>query len=160
MSSQKGDIIVPVPYGSSHFTGSAFITYNNQTFDVEITAGIDFSTGMVSVSFQSIVPETSLPPDVLTGLLPPEDGTGRGKGHVSFVVRTKSALPTSTAIRNVASIKFDFNEVIGTDQVNPQDPSEGIDPNKQALVTVDADAPVSTIGALPAQAPAPQFSVS
>ena len=158
-----GDTIVPVPSGSggsSHFTGSVPLTYNGKTFDVEITAGINFSTGLVSVRLQSIDPETSLPPDVLTGFLPPEDGTGRGKGHISFTVRSRADLPTGTAIRNVAQIRFDVNEVITTDQVNPQDPAQGTDPEKRALVTLDKDPPASTIGTLPGTTSSPVFQVT
>ena len=158
-----GDTIVPVPSGSggsSHFTGSVPMTYNGKTFDVEINAGINFSTGMVSVRLQSIDPNTSLPPDVLSGFLPPEDGTGRGKGHVSFTVRSRADLPTGTAIRNVADIRFDVNPVITTDQVDPQDPAQGVDPTKQALVTLDDDPPASTIGTLPGTTSSPTFQVT
>ena len=41
-------------------------------------------------------------PDVLTGFLPPEDGTGRGMGYFSYVIDPAANLPTGTEIRNVA----------------------------------------------------------
>jgi hypothetical protein len=144
-----GDVLIPVE-NHSHFTGRAPMT-NGQTFDVELQAGIDFATGRVSVVFQSVDPATSLPPDVLTGFLPPEDGTGRGKGHVSYVIRAKGNLPTGTAVRNVADIRFDINDVISTDQIDPQDPAQGIDPAKQALVTLDANPPASVVSELAAE---------
>src|SRR5690606_612036 len=122
--------------------------------------GIDFASGLVTIVWQSLDPETGLPPDVLTGFLPPEDGTGRGMGHVSFTVRAKADLPTDTAIRNVADIRFDINEIISTDQVDPQDRSKGIDPDKQALVTLDGDHPDSAIGVLPAETGGEEFLVS
>ena len=49
---------------------------------------------------------------------------------------------------------------IATDWVDPHDPAKGIDTNKQALVTIDADAPTSSVSALPASAPSREFTVS
>ena len=116
------------------------MTFNGQTFDVEVEAGIHTGTGEAYATFQSIDPNTMLPPDVLTGFLPQEDGTGRGMGYISFLIQPKAGLPTGTQIRNVALITFDANNSISTDQVDDEDPSKGIDPNKQALVTIDSGA--------------------
>jgi len=62
-------------------------------------------------------------------------------GHVSYTIRPKRGLPGGTQIRNVAMITFDVNPPIATDQVDPHDPSRGTDPEKQALVTIDATPP-------------------
>src|SRR3989442_1649373 len=78
--------------------------------------------------FQSIGPRTDLPPDVLTGFLRPEGGTGRGMGYFSYVVRPKAGLSTGTPIRNVAAVVFDANPAITTDQVDDEDASKGTDP--------------------------------
>ena len=75
---------------------------------------------------------------MLAGFLPPENGTGRGKGYISYTIQTKAGLATGTQIRNVAVVTFDFNDPIATDQVSETDPAPGVDPNKQALVTIDA----------------------
>ena len=85
--------------------------------------------------------------------MPPEDGSGRGIGFVSFTVKPKAGLATGTAIRNVAAIKFDLGTTITTDQVNDEDPTQGIDPTKQALVTIDAGPPTSSVATLPATSP-------
>jgi len=146
-----GDILVPVSARQSHFIGNVSMNYNNKTFNVELEVGIDLATGRVHATFQSIDPATSLPPDVLTGFLPPEDGTGRGKGHITYLVHSKTNLPTGTQIRNVAQIRFDVNGVITTDQVDPQNPALGIDTNKQARVTIDSGAPTSSVTALAAE---------
>ena len=53
------------------------MTYNGKTFDVDIEIGLNIATGQIFAHFLSIDPNTQLPPDVLTGFLPPEDGTGR-----------------------------------------------------------------------------------
>ena len=116
-------------------------------FEVQVEAGLNIASGELRVVFRSINPATSPPPPVSVGFLPPEDGTGRGKGHVSYLINAKANLPTGTAIRNVALITFDRQQSIATDQIDPQNPGAGIDPNKQALNTIDA-APASSVAAL------------
>src|SRR5207244_3063062 len=95
-----------------------------------------------------IDPATQLPPDVLTGFLPPEDDTGRGQGHVSYTIRPKAGLPTGTTIKNIATIVFDANPSIATDQKDPEDASQGSDPAKQTLVTIINGPPTSHANAL------------
>jgi hypothetical protein len=123
---------------------------NDQSFNVQVEVGFFASTGLVYATFRSIDPNTSLPPDVLTGFLPPEDGTGRGKGFITYSVQPKSGLPTGTQIRNVAFVTFDQNEAVSTDQVNDEDPSQGVDLNKQDLNTIDSVPPTSSVSTLPA----------
>ncbi len=149
-----GDTIVPIPPGRKHYAGSVPLTLSNETFNVEMEAGIDSANGRVFARFQSIDPLTSLPPS-LGGFLPPEDGTGRGKGHFSFLVRPRTNLTTGVEIRNVALIEFDHLEIIATDQVDPQNPAAGVDPNKQGLNTMDAGAPSSSVAALPVESTSP-----
>ena len=74
------------------------MTYNGRTFQVQIEAGINLLTGKITVTFQSVDPNTELPPDVLTGFLPPEDGTGRGQGHLSYTILPRAGLSTGTRI--------------------------------------------------------------
>ncbi|MFI5454955.1 MAG: RHS repeat-associated core domain-containing protein [Isosphaerales bacterium] len=156
-----GSTYTAVPAGLQHYDTSVNVTENGQTFEVLIDLNLNPATGIFSASLQSIDPGTDLPPaSVLTGFLPPEDGTGRGIGFVSFTVSPKISLSTGTQIRNVANISFDFAPNIATDQVNDQDPSKGIDPNKQALVTIDATAPTSSVKPLPATTTSTSFTVS
>src|SRR5439155_3035320 len=138
-----GDAVMSIPPGTQHFQTTVPITYNGRTFDVQIELSFQSATGRLFALFLSIDPATSLPPDVLTGFLPPEDGTGRGMGHFSYTVRPKANLPTGTQIRNVAAVTFDLGETITTDQVAEHDPTKGVDPNKQNLVTIDAGPPTS-----------------
>ncbi len=144
-----GDQQITVPAHKQTFQTTRSMTYNGKTFDVVIEAGIRTSTGEVYASFLSLDPKTGLPPDVLIGFLPPENGTGRGLGHVSYTVRPKAGLPTGREIRNVALISFDYQLAIATDQTDPLDASKGVDPKKQALITIDAGLPTSTVAALP-----------
>src|SRR5262249_29449735 len=56
-------------------------------------------------------------------------------------------------------VTFDANTAIATDQVDDEDPSQGVDPGKQALVTIDSRPPTSSVAALPAYSP-PSFTVN
>src|SRR5262249_6915967 len=154
-----GDITIDVPPGLQHYQTTVSMTYNGQTFSVLVEAGITLVTGQVTAVFQSIDPKTNLPPDVLTGFLPPEDGSGRGMGHVSFTIRPEDSLATGTQIRNIALITFDFGETIATNQIDPHDPTKGTDPNKEAPITIDSGKPTSSVNGLPATS-LPTFVVS
>jgi len=153
------DLLVSISPGTQNFQTTVPTTYNGRTFDVQIEVGFHSATGQLYATFLSIDPATSLPPDVLTGFLPPEDGTGRGMGHISYTVRPRADLTTGTEIRNIALVTFDLGETIATDQVDPHDPSRGTDPNKEARVTIDAVPPTSSVDPLP-KTSLPSFIVS
>jgi RHS repeat-associated protein len=156
-----GSTYLIIPPGLQHYDTTVNLTENGQAFNVVISLNLDPSTGIFTTCFQSIDPTTNLPPaSLLTGFLPPEDGTGRGIGFVSFTISPKAGLATGTQVRNVAGISFDHAPIISTDQVNDQDPTQGIDPNKQALVTIDSGPPASTVAPLPAVETSPSFTVS
>jgi RHS repeat-associated protein len=156
-----GSTAIAIPPGLQHYATTVSVTENGQTFEVIVNLNLDPVTGILTISFQSIAPATNLPPaSLLTGFLPPEDGTGRGIGFVSFTIRPKSNLATGTPIRNVASIIFDRGELITTDQVDDHDASKGIDPAKQALVTIDATEPTSSVNPLAATTSSTSFPVS
>ncbi len=131
-----GDEHITVPDQSQHYQTSVQMSSGVTDFDVQIEAGIHQGTGRVYANFYSINPETGLPPPVETGFLPPEDGTGRGQGYFTYIIKPEADLPAGTEIRNVAEIRFDFQETIATNQSDPHDPSQGTDPAKEALVTI------------------------
>jgi RHS repeat-associated protein len=145
-----GDHLITIPADSRHFQTTLAMTYHGVTFNVQIELAFDSSTGLVTATFQSIDPATELPPDVLIGFLPPEDGTGRGEGHISYTVLPQSGLPTGTQIHNVATVTFDSNPPIATDQVDENDATKGVDPAKQNLNTIDSVPPTSSVGSLSA----------
>ncbi len=62
-------------------------------------------------------PRTSdhIPDDFMTGVLPPNDETGRGEGHVSYRVKLKEDATPNSVIHASASIVFDDNDPIKTD---------------------------------------------
>ena len=130
------------------------MTLNGTFFNVQVELTFDVLTGQLSAVFDSIDPETLLPPDVLTGFLPPEDGTGIGHGFVNFTIQPRHNLPTGTELRNIAIIRFDGQNSIATNQIDPQNPAAGTSPLLEALNTIDAEAPVSQVGILPANSPA------
>jgi Dockerin type I domain len=146
-----GDMLVTVPAGRANHFDTLSLTYNNKTFDVQVELTFDAETGMVRAVYQTLDPGTSLPPEVLTGFLPPEDGTGIGQAHFSYTIQTKAGLATGTELRNIALIRFDGQTSIATNQVNPQDPSKGTDLAKEARNTIDSGSPTSSITSLPAQ---------
>jgi hypothetical protein len=55
-----------------------------------------------------------LPEDVLAGILPPNDESGRGQGYVRFRIRCRSDIAQGTRIYNQASIVFDTEAPILT----------------------------------------------
>ena len=145
-----GNFFLTIPAGSQSYQTTQSMTYMGQTFNVEVQAGIHTSTGQVYATFQSIDPNTGLPPaSPLIGFLPPEDGTGRGDGYLRYSVSPKGGIATGTQIRNIADITFDSGTTLATNLVNDEDPSQGTDPTKEALVTIDGVAPSSAVAALP-----------
>jgi RHS repeat-associated protein len=140
-----GGTIVQLDRNSSYHESITTLNINSvagdpRTIQVQLIAGIDLERGLVFATFQSLDPFTGLPPDVLVGFLPPENGTGRGKGYFSYTIQPKAGLATGTQIRNVALISFDNQTIIATNQSNPFDPASA-DPTREALITIDNTPP-------------------
>jgi RHS repeat-associated protein len=154
------DQVIPVPDGSQYFQTIVPVTVGDIPLEVWIEAGIDLPTARVFAVLWTIDPLMGLPPAVDIGFLPPEDGTGRGQGYVTYTVAPRPGLATGTQIRNVAFISFDNQPPIATNLRDPHDPTAGTDPTKESLVTIDADAPTSGVLPLPAFTAQPQFTVA
>ena len=144
-----GDVMIEVPSGYHHYATSVLTDVTGREIEVSIEVGLRPDTGELTVLFYCTDPVTGLPPEITHGFLPPEDGTGCGMGHIGYLIEPMPGLPSGTEIRNIAEITFDFGETIATDQVDPHDPNEGTDPAKEALVTIDAGTPTSTVDPLP-----------
>ncbi len=85
---------------------------------VDIITEFDLGTGCLDVTFRTLDPVTGeLPEDAFAGFLPPEDGTGRGQGHISLSANSKANLVDGTVITNRGTIVFDINESIVTNEV-------------------------------------------
>jgi hypothetical protein len=76
--------------------------------------------------------------------LPPNQNPPEGEGWVTYSIRLKSSLPSGTEIRNRATIVFDFNDPIETNEV---------------LNTLDIAAPISSVLSM-TQPHSEQFNVS
>ncbi|MDC0325708.1 hypothetical protein OAM01_03015, partial [bacterium] len=154
-----GDHLIPVPSNTQHFQHTEWMTFKGKAFAVDIDIKVNPNGGELTALFSSIDPLVGLPPSVDIGFLPPEDGTGRGMGYFSYIIKPKTGLPTGTDLRNIATIVFDFAEIINTNQIDPHDPSEGTDPEKEAFNTIDADLPESKVVELPSQLDRNSFEV-
>jgi uncharacterized repeat protein (TIGR01451 family) len=120
-----GGRIVTAPPGSMEFTaqdfpGAADIagTFQGQA-RVDITAVLDPDAGKITWRMKVIDTATGdFPEDANAGFLPPENGSGRGQGHVTFTIRPKPGVADGTQITNRASIVFDTNDPIATNEVS------------------------------------------
>ncbi|MCK6477705.1 MAG: hypothetical protein L6Q35_12845 [Phycisphaerales bacterium] len=155
-----GDFNIRIGGSLQHHQQVLTTSINGTTIQVWFEAALDIASRTLRISFQSLDPETLLPPDVLVGFLPPEDGTGRGRGFATYSARPVASLSTGTEIRNIAHISFDGQLLIATNQVDPLDPSKGADPNREALVTIDSGNPTSMVDPLPPSIATRSFPVS
>jgi PKD repeat protein len=98
---------------------------------IRVSGKLDTITGIVKWDFLSLNPQSmDLEEDPLIGFLPPNVISPEGEGFVSFSVGLKEELVTGDEIRNQASIVFDANEPIITNEY---------------LNTLDLDAPQSQV---------------
>lgn len=97
---------------------SGFCLGDRKSWWLDLEVALDHATGRVLWTFRSLDPQTGeLPTDALAGFLPPNDATGRGQGQVAFAIRPQPGTPDGTPITNSASIVFDLNEPVVTNQV-------------------------------------------
>lgn len=138
-----GNRIVQVPVGGSDNTAVMDLRPERQLL-VTIRAQVNSQTGLVTWHFNSIDPATGVPPtDPLIGFLPPNLNAPEGEGSVFYTVLPKGNLATNVAIRNRASILFDQNNPIVT---------------QDWLNTIDSSLPSSHVHPLGGQSP-PAFVV-
>ncbi len=141
-------------FGSFNFTVPENRSYYTQRLDVrdslsifvDVTAGIDVTKNEAFWIFKSIDPATGeAPTDPFAGFLPVNDSTGVGQGFVSYTIRPRADAKTREVIDAQARIVFDINEPIDTPAI---------------FNTIDADAPISRVNALPAAISTTEFTVS
>jgi uncharacterized repeat protein (TIGR01451 family) len=108
----------------------------NTDLVADVKTSLDYETRQLKVTLTALDAQTGwYPEDPLVGLLPPEDGTGRGQGHITYFVKSRPELATGTLITNKARIVFDYNDPIDTPLVSN---------------TIDAGSPSSSVRPLPA----------
>ena len=142
-------------FGANHVdvpanaNGTSFHTIYDATatlgVKVKIDAELNTLTGALDVTYTSLDPATNdVPFDPLAGFLPPEDGSGKGDGFLTYSVQPKAGLANATAFTALASIVFDTEAAVATPTVTN---------------TLDTLAPTSAINALPASTARTTFVV-
>jgi hypothetical protein len=110
-----------------------------------VSGKLDTITGLVRWEFTSLNPTTlEYEEDPFVGFLPPNDSKRAGEGFVSFSVGLKKELKTNDVLKNKASIIFDANAPIITNEfVNTLDLDK---PESKVLpldATIDSRFPLS-----------------
>lgn len=137
-----GKTVVTVPDNRS-FYQTRLTLENGMLLDID--AGIDIRTGKAHWNFTTIDPSTGQSPnDPALGFLPPNDADHNGEGHVIFSIKSKVGSLTGDRVTNEATIVFDTNEPIDTNEI---------------LNTIDGAAPSSSVSALPARTQENTFAV-
>ena len=141
-----GDLVIDVPPGSDAFSTAVDIIAGGVPLLLKIDAQLDFDSRTVEWTFTSLDPLTQeLTEDALAGFLPVNDDSRRGEGHVGYTIRPRSELSSGARIINTASIVFDLNDPVITNET---------------LVTIDGDPPSSAVGPLPATTNEKSFILS
>lgn len=111
-----GTNVITPPPRTKQFAGSVDFRPND-TLLVNVNAQFDTLTGVALWHFQAIDPNTGKPPeDPQKGVLPPNVISPKGEGSVSFNIIPKDSLSFGTKILNRASIIFDTNPAIATNE--------------------------------------------
>lgn len=135
ISFRGGKYTVQAPPGQRFFQTEVQMDADDGGLRVQILAGIDLTTGVVNFRLTAIDPQTGEPPtSPLLGILPPNNVQREGEGFVTFRVKPKRTVPTGTLITNSATIVFDEEQSITTNEV---------------FNTVDALPPTTTMQPLP-----------
>jgi PKD repeat protein len=113
-----------------------------------VSGKLDTITGIIRWDFLSLNPTTmEIEDDPFLGFLPPNNSSNQGEGFVSYSVGLKPELKTNAKIRNRASIVFDANKPILTNEyVNTLDidvPQSSVFPLD---ATIDSRFPVTWAG--------------
>lgn len=108
----------------------------------------DTKTGIAKWIWTSLDPMTMEPTDdVMQGVLPVNDETHLGEGHVTFKLKQKMGLPNGTDVTNQADIVFDSNEPVFTpvwtntiDAIAPISAVASVDIKNDSTATVKVQA--------------------
>ena len=139
-----GAITVDVPLGVQNYSDRLDLRSTRGVF-VDVNAGLNKSTGVVTWTFTAIDPITgNAANNTNQGFLPPNDQNGVGRGFVGYSVQPKANSANNTRIDAQASITF-----------NSQTPIQAI----AVFNTLDSDIPTSKVNALPTNS-SPNFTVS
>ncbi|MCK5801641.1 MAG: exo-alpha-sialidase, partial [Lentisphaeria bacterium] len=111
-----GDTIIQIPDNSPFFFKTIAL---ENGMDLLVLATIDPVTKIASWELRTIDPATGqTPANPMLGFLPPNDENHIGEGRVTFIIAPAADVPDGTVIRNQASIIFDANEAILTNETD------------------------------------------
>lgn len=145
ISFRGGRYTVQAPPGRRFFQTEVQMREEDGGLRVQVLAGIDLTTGRVTFRLTAIDPRTGEPPtSPLLGILPPNNEQREGEGFVTFRVKPKRRATTGTVITNSATIVFDEEQSITTNEV---------------FNTVDALPPTTTMMLLPERTNRVSFTV-
>ena len=138
-----GDTVIIIPDQKPYFMKNIKI---NENMIININAGLDIQSGIAKWLITALDPKTGeMSDNPLDGFLPPNDPEKHnGEGYVEFLIKPKKDLDNLTEIVNQATIIFDKNEPIITNQI---------------FNTIDTEIPSSTINPLPAEITPTTFTV-
>ena len=104
-----------IPPGLQRYTTRANVATDPNP--VKCDFRLNPATGLFTIDLRSVDAVTGgFPRDSLAGFLPPNDAQHRGEGFVTFMIKPKPGQADGTQIRNIASIVFDTNEAIITNE--------------------------------------------
>ncbi|MBD1999288.1 putative Ig domain-containing protein [Leptolyngbya sp. FACHB-541] len=130
-----GGLTIDVPLGVQNYSQRLDLRTTRGVF-VDVLAGLDTETGVVTWSFTAIDPITGNPvTDPNQGFLPPNNQNGVGQGFVGYSIQPKANSTTGTRIDAQATITLDNQPSIQTSPVF----------NK-----LDGDLPASSVNAVSA----------
>jgi RHS repeat-associated protein len=117
-----GDHIIAAPENTGEFSTRQTVKDYREEVEkswwVDVQVALNYASGRARWTFRTVDPETEdLPLDPLAGFLPPNDETGRGDGHVAFTIRPRADSPDGAVLTNKATIIFDTNDPIATNEV-------------------------------------------
>ncbi|MFT3882186.1 MAG: carboxypeptidase regulatory-like domain-containing protein [Gemmatales bacterium] len=139
------DVNLALPPGLKNYE-TTVTSSSDPSHPVKVTISFNAVTGELVAVMQSIDPLTGqATDDPAAGFLPPDDATGRGRGYLTFDIQAKSNLTAGTEIKNQASIVFDANAPLATNQ---------------SLNTIDTETPVTKVNTLPATTTNTSFTVN
>jgi RHS repeat-associated protein len=112
-----GTTTLDVPKGAQTFSQRIDLLATRGIY-VDVIAGLDPATGIVTWTFSAIDPATGTPiTDPTQGFLPPNDSNGSGQGTVGYSIQSNANSPTGSRIDAQATIIFDNQPVILTNAV-------------------------------------------
>ncbi len=123
-----GDRTFSLPVNSKTLSLDVDLRPEGKNMVVQIRGSLDEATRTVTVTFKGIDPDTGqLHPE---GFLPPNQNPPEGEGWVAFEVRLKEDFQSGAQVKNKATIVFDVNPPMETNEV---------------VVTVDREPPQSQV---------------